>query len=55
MCRLAKERGISQIKVDTYAANAGMQSFLIKKGYQKIGEMEFLGKDLPFFCYEKLM
>jgi len=53
VCRLAQERDISSIKVDTYSINAGMQAFLTRRGYRKIGEMEFLGKPLPFFCYEK--
>jgi GNAT superfamily N-acetyltransferase len=53
VCRMAQERQIRLIKVDTHSSNTGMQSFLLKKGYSSIGEMEFHGKDRPFFCYEK--
>lgn len=52
-CRLAEQRGLDLMKVDTYSTNEGMQAFLTKKGYRKVGEMAFRGKELPFFCYEK--
>lgn len=53
LCVLAQERGMGLVKVDTYSTNLGMQAFLSKKGYRKVGEMTFRGKPLPFFCYEK--
>lgn len=51
--RMASDRNISLLKVDTHSTNTVMQSFLTKKGYQKVGEMEFLRRSRPFFCYEK--
>jgi GNAT superfamily N-acetyltransferase len=54
-CDLARQRGIQHMKVDTHSSNAGMQAFLIRKGYVFVGEMEFNGKDRPYFCYEKLL
>jgi ribosomal protein S18 acetylase RimI-like enzyme len=55
VCRMAQERQIGLIKVDTHSSNTGMQSFLQKKGYLPVGEMEFHGKDRPFFCYDKVV
>jgi len=55
VCNLAVDRGANQIKVDTYSTNATMQAFLIRKGYSKVGDMEFRGKPLPFHCYQKLL
>lgn len=53
VCDLARRDQASLIKVDTYSTNNTMQAFLTAKGYRKVGEMEFRGKPLPFFCYEK--
>ena len=54
-CRMAARCAISELRVDTYSTNHTMQAFLSKKGYNKVGEMEFRGKPLPFYCYEKLL
>lgn len=51
--RMAVEEGVHLIKVDTHSTNLVMQTFLEKKGYRKVGEMQFLGKSRPFFCFEK--
>ena len=55
LCDLAREQGVGQIKVDTHSTNAGMQAFLTRQGYRKVGETEFSGRPLPFICYEKLL
>lgn len=52
---MARSRGARLLKIDTYSTNAGMLSFLFKKGFRKVGEMEFRGKPLPFYCYEKIL
>jgi GNAT superfamily N-acetyltransferase len=54
-CDRARRQNISHMKVDTHSSNGGMQAFLIRKGYTFVGEMEFNGKDRPFFCYEKML
>jgi len=55
VCGAARQLGIMHLKIDTYSTNAAMQAFLTRKGYRKVGEMEFRGKPLPFYCYEKLL
>lgn len=56
-CQMALEHGVHQIRLDTYSTNAGMQTFLEKKGYRKVGEISFsaMPKLLPFVCFEKLL
>lgn len=52
---LALENGVSYLKTDTYSINDKM-NFLFKKfGFQLAGEMEFLGKEKPFYCYDKVI
>ncbi len=53
VCALARERGLDWVEVDTHSTNAGMQAFLEGRGFRKVGEMIFFGKDRPFCCYEK--
>ena len=50
---LAKKEGILFLKTDTYSNNPNMNALFVKTGFQKVGEMSFLGKPYPFFCYEK--
>lgn len=55
VCSLAADKGVTHLKIDTYSTNAAMQAFLRRIGYRKVGDMEFRGKPLPFYCYEKLL
>lgn len=32
-----------------------MNSLFKKCGYKFVGEMSFLGKEFPFYCYDKLL
>lgn len=50
---LAAQRSLSWLKTDTYSINANMNALFIRAGYRKIGEMRFLSRELPFYCYEK--
>lgn len=50
---LAKRSGIEYLKTDTYSLNVKAQSLFQKQGYTFVGEMSFLGKERPFYCYEK--
>ena len=54
-CQLAHHQSICYLKVDTHSTNQGMQQFLERKGYVKTGEMIAMGKDKPFYCYDKLL
>lgn len=50
---IARAKAKDSIRVDTHSTNKPMQSFLEQCGYRKIGEMDYHGKDKPYFCYEK--
>lgn len=52
---LALENGVSYLKTDTYSINDKMNSLFKKFGFQLAGEMEFLGKEKPFYCYDKVI
>ncbi|WP_075366605.1 GNAT family N-acetyltransferase [Desulfosporosinus metallidurans] len=52
---LAQSHNIAYLKTDTNSMNAKMQSLFIKCGYKYIGDISFLGKEEPFYCYDKLL
>lgn len=52
---LALKNGVSYLKTDTYSINDKMNSLFKKFGFQLVGEMEFLGKEKPFYCYDKII
>lgn len=47
--------GFTSIRLDAYSANKRSLRFYENRGYQKRGEVNFAGRALPFFCYEKLI
>ena len=52
---LALKNGIKYLKTDTYSINIKMNSLFEKFNYKFVGEMQFLGKENPFYCYEKCL
>lgn len=52
---LALEHNIRYLKTDTYSINTKMNALFKKCGYNLVGEMSFLGKEKPFYCYEKVL
>jgi GNAT superfamily N-acetyltransferase len=50
---LALENNIKYLKTDTYSLNLKMNNLFEKLGYKFVGEISFLGKSEPFYCYEK--
>lgn len=52
---LALRNNIRYLKTDTYSINTNMQSLFEKCDYKLIGEMSFLGKEKPFYCYDKIL
>ena len=52
---LATENKVNYIKTDTYSINTKMDALFRKCGLIKVGEMYFLGKEKPFYCYDKLI
>ncbi len=52
---LAKSHNIVYLKTDTNSMNEKMQALFNKCGYKYIGIISFLGKEEPFYCYDKLL
>ena len=50
---LAVKKNLGYLKTDTYSLNLNAQGLFQKLGYIFVGEMNFLGKEKPFYCYEK--
>jgi GNAT superfamily N-acetyltransferase len=51
----ALKNNIRYLKTDTYSINTKMNALFKKYGYDLVGEMSFLGKEKPFYCYEKIL
>jgi GNAT superfamily N-acetyltransferase len=52
---LAIKKGVNYLKTDTYSINIKMNSLFKKFNYVLVGEMSILGKEAPFYCYEKVL
>ncbi|WFD08903.1 GNAT family N-acetyltransferase [Tepidibacter hydrothermalis] len=52
---LAINNGSKYLKTDTYSLNTKMNTLFKKLEFKLIGEMSFLGKEKPFYCYDKLL
>ncbi|MGE5627230.1 MAG: GNAT family N-acetyltransferase [Solirubrobacterales bacterium] len=52
---LALSNNIRYLKTDTYSINTKMNALFKKCGYTFVGKMNFLGKEKPFNCYEKVL
>jgi len=50
---LALNTNIHYLKTDTHSMNEKMKALFLRCGYKSIGEMRFLGKESPFYCYDK--
>lgn len=46
---------VAYLKTDTYSINTKMNRLFKRCGYKLVGEMSFLGKEEPFYCYEKVL
>ena len=53
--KVAVERGLGQVRTDTYHCNERMQALFAKMGYHKVGQCSFVEELGPFYCYEKLL
>ena len=52
---IALSNGVRYLKADTYSINTKMNSFFKKRGYNFVGEVNFEGKEKPFYVYEKIL
>jgi GNAT superfamily N-acetyltransferase len=51
----AAEMGADYLKSDTYSTNKQMNALFRKMGYKYIGDTYFPGRELEFYCYEKIL
>lgn len=51
----AVKNNVRYLKTDTYSINTKMNALFEKCGYKLVGEMRFLSKEKPFYCYEKVV
>jgi ribosomal protein S18 acetylase RimI-like enzyme len=51
--RYAAEIGCTSIRLDAYSANPRALRLYEGLGYQKVGQVLFPARELPFYCYEK--
>lgn len=52
---LANIKKVKYLKTDTYSLNTNAQRLFLKLGYLFVGEMNFLGKEKSFYCYDKAL
>ncbi|TYS01707.1 GNAT family N-acetyltransferase [Rossellomorea vietnamensis] len=52
---VAKANSVYYIRTDTYSLNKKAQSLFKKNGYTKMGKIQFMGKDKPFYTYDKIL
>jgi ribosomal protein S18 acetylase RimI-like enzyme len=52
---LARERGFTSIRLDTYSENKITPVFFKKRGYEFRGRIHFPQRDLPYYCFEKIL
>ena len=51
----ALKNDVRYLKTDTYSINTKMNALFLRCGYKWVGEMSFLSKEKPFYCYEKVL
>lgn len=52
---LARQRGLSALRIDTYRLNLRMQALILSRGFTKVGEIRLHGSPLPYPCFEKAL
>ncbi|WP_187444802.1 GNAT family N-acetyltransferase [Rossellomorea vietnamensis] len=52
---VAKENQVFYIRTDTYSLNKKAQMLFRKNGFIQTGEIEFMGKDNPFYTFDKVL
>lgn len=51
----AVNKGYTSIRLDAYSGNKRVLKFYEKRGYKNKGQVFFDKRDLPFYCFEKLL
>lgn len=53
--KIALEQGYASIRLDAYSGNPKAVGLYERLGYQKVGSVTFPRRDLPFYCFEKIL
>lgn len=53
--KVALEQGCASIRLDAYSGNPGAVGLYESLGYLKMGSVTFPRRDLPFYCFEKIL
>jgi len=53
--KMALKQGYASIRLDAYSGNPKAVGLYERLGYQKVGSVTFPRRDLPFFCFEKIL
>ena len=51
----AMKKGYTSIRLDAYSGNPGALNLYECRGYKKVGQLFFPRRELPFYCYEKMI
>ena len=51
----AKGKRYTSIRLDAYSGNHGALRLYEQRGYIKVGQVVFPMRELPFYCYEKVL
>jgi ribosomal protein S18 acetylase RimI-like enzyme len=51
----ASQHRYTSIRLDAYSGNPGALALYEHRGYHKVGELFFPRRELPFYCYEKVI
>ncbi|MCT4687247.1 GNAT family N-acetyltransferase [Vallitalea sp.] len=52
---LVRQKNYKSVRLDTYSGNPIALSFYKRLGYEKVGEVYFTGRELAYYCYEKII
>lgn len=52
---MALKRGYASIRLDAYSGNPKAVGLYERLGYQKVGSVTFPRRDLPFYCFERIL
>lgn len=53
--KIALKRGYASLRLDAYSGNPMAVGLYERLGYQKAGSVNFPRRDLPFYCFEKIL
>lgn len=51
--KYATEKGYTSIRLDAFSENPRALNLYERRGYNKVGQVFFPNRELPFYCYEK--